>query len=252
MRWSRRRRSSCPWKWPLLKAFVRSNARPCRARPAGGRPRRRLRPALALERLFRGDGRQKHSGGGDSQMLRLRAGGRHQAAPARVRGVAPAGITRQSVGGIFHGWRRYSAVADQPSECGVPLHPGLVSPDYALGGAAPIRAGLGPGRCGRWKSATAEQNRGFIVDYAERHRHGGRVSIGFVESAVNQGLAERLVKRQQMQWTKQARGATARTGPHQGAQREVGSVFSAAVPRLSASASGAPTDSCLAPLPHTY
>ncbi len=47
-----------------------------------------------------------------------------------------------------------------------------------------------------------EQNSGFIVDYAERHRYGERVSTGFVESAVNQVLAKRLVKRQQMQWTK--------------------------------------------------
>jgi len=47
-----------------------------------------------------------------------------------------------------------------------------------------------------------EQNSGFIVDYAERQRYGERVSTGFVESAVNQVLAKRLVKRQQMQWTK--------------------------------------------------
>lgn len=30
-----------------------------------------------------------------------------------------------------------------------------------------------------------EQNRDFIVDYAERQRYGERVSTGFVESAVN-------------------------------------------------------------------
>ena len=47
-----------------------------------------------------------------------------------------------------------------------------------------------------------EQNSGFIVDYSERHHYGERVSTGFVESAVNQVLAKRLVKRQQMQWTK--------------------------------------------------
>ncbi|MBC6700440.1 ISKra4 family transposase [Hymenobacter sp. BT190] len=47
-----------------------------------------------------------------------------------------------------------------------------------------------------------EQNSGFIVDYSERHHYGERVSTGFVESAVNQVLAKRVVKRQQMQWTK--------------------------------------------------
>lgn len=38
--------------------------------------------------------------------------------------------------------------------------------------------------------------------HAERHRYGERVSTGFVESAVNEVLVKRLVKRQQMQWTK--------------------------------------------------
>ena len=47
-----------------------------------------------------------------------------------------------------------------------------------------------------------EQNSGFIVDYSERQRYGERVSTGFVESAVNQVLAKRMVKWQQMQWTK--------------------------------------------------
>lgn len=40
------------------------------------------------------------------------------------------------------------------------------------------------------------------MDHTERHRYGERVSTGFVESAVNQVLAKRMVKRQQMQWTK--------------------------------------------------
>ena len=47
-----------------------------------------------------------------------------------------------------------------------------------------------------------EQNSGFIVDYSERQRYGERVSTGFVESAVNQVLSKRMVKRQQMQWTR--------------------------------------------------
>ncbi|MGI4970220.1 MAG: hypothetical protein ACRYGH_14845 [Janthinobacterium lividum] len=40
-----------------------------------------------------------------------------------------------------------------------------------------------------------EQNDASIVDYSERQRYGERVSTGFVESAVNQVLAKRLVKR---------------------------------------------------------
>ena len=47
-----------------------------------------------------------------------------------------------------------------------------------------------------------EQNATSIVDYSERHRYGERVSTGFVESTVNQVIAKRFVKHQQMQWTK--------------------------------------------------
>ena len=96
-----------------------------------------------------------------------------------------------------------------------------------------------------------EQNSGLIVDYAERHRHGERVPTGFVELAVNQVLAKRLVKRQQMQWTKKG-GASARTGPHQGAQRGAGRLFSPTVSRFLATASRASTDGRLAQLPHTF
>ena len=47
-----------------------------------------------------------------------------------------------------------------------------------------------------------EQNSASIVNYAERHCCGERVSTGFVKSAVNRVLAKRLLRRQQMQWTK--------------------------------------------------
>lgn len=46
------------------------------------------------------------------------------------------------------------------------------------------------------------QNSASIVDYSERHRYGERVSTGFVESTVNQVIAKRFVKHQQMQWSK--------------------------------------------------
>ena len=47
-----------------------------------------------------------------------------------------------------------------------------------------------------------EQNSTSIVDYAKRQRYGERVSTDFVESAANQVLAKRLVKRRQMPWIK--------------------------------------------------
>ncbi|GAB5493959.1 MAG: hypothetical protein Phog2KO_41740 [Phototrophicaceae bacterium] len=48
-----------------------------------------------------------------------------------------------------------------------------------------------------------ENNRSFIPNYGERHRHGERISTGFIESAVNQVIAKRFAKKQQMRWTRQ-------------------------------------------------
>ncbi|UIF88044.1 hypothetical protein KAF44_22655 (plasmid) [Cupriavidus necator] len=43
-------------------------------------------------------------------------------------------------------------------------------------------------------------NRHFIVNYGDRYRHGEPIASGFVESAVNQVVSKRFVKRQQMAW----------------------------------------------------
>ena len=50
-----------------------------------------------------------------------------------------------------------------------------------------------------------EVNQDAIPNYGDRHRHGETISTSFVESAVNQVVSKRMVKRQQMRWTK--RGA---------------------------------------------
>jgi hypothetical protein len=42
-------------------------------------------------------------------------------------------------------------------------------------------------------------NRTFIPNYGDRYRHGETISTAFVESAINQVLSKRFVKRQQMQ-----------------------------------------------------
>jgi len=44
-------------------------------------------------------------------------------------------------------------------------------------------------------------NAPLIVNYGERYRNGERISTGFVESAINQVVSKRMVKKQQMQWT---------------------------------------------------
>jgi hypothetical protein len=45
-----------------------------------------------------------------------------------------------------------------------------------------------------------ENNESFIVNYGDRHCHGEPITSSFVESAVNQVVSKRFVKRQQMAW----------------------------------------------------
>jgi hypothetical protein len=44
-------------------------------------------------------------------------------------------------------------------------------------------------------------HRAFIPDYGERYRQGKAIATGFTESAVNQVVSKRFVKKQQMRWT---------------------------------------------------
>ena len=48
-----------------------------------------------------------------------------------------------------------------------------------------------------------DNNRSFIVNYGDRFRHGEPIASAFVESAVNQVVAKRFVKQQQMRWSDQ-------------------------------------------------
>ena len=48
-------------------------------------------------------------------------------------------------------------------------------------------------------------NQAFIPDYGDRYRNHERISTAFTESAVNQLVSRRMIKRQQMHWTE--RGA---------------------------------------------
>ncbi|OLV17246.1 hypothetical protein BOO71_0005119 [Deinococcus marmoris] len=44
-------------------------------------------------------------------------------------------------------------------------------------------------------------NHAYMVNYSEWYRAGERISTGFVESAVNQVISKRFVKKQSMGWT---------------------------------------------------
>jgi len=50
-------------------------------------------------------------------------------------------------------------------------------------------------------STYIDSNATGIVNYGERYRCGERISTGFVESTINQVVAKRFVKKQQMRWT---------------------------------------------------
>src|ERR1700674_3997436 len=46
-----------------------------------------------------------------------------------------------------------------------------------------------------------EANQNFIPNYGDRYRHGEKISTAFAESAVNQVISKRMVKKQQMRWS---------------------------------------------------
>jgi len=46
-------------------------------------------------------------------------------------------------------------------------------------------------------------NEAFILNYGDHYRYGEVILTAFVESAVNQVISKRFVKKQQMRWTKQ-------------------------------------------------
>ena len=48
-------------------------------------------------------------------------------------------------------------------------------------------------------------NKAFIPNYGDRYRYGEMISTAFAESTVNQVVSKRMVKKQQMRWTR--RGA---------------------------------------------
>jgi hypothetical protein len=47
-----------------------------------------------------------------------------------------------------------------------------------------------------------ERNQDALVHYAARRRHGEPISTAFVESAVNEIVARRMNKKQQMRWNR--------------------------------------------------
>jgi hypothetical protein len=49
-----------------------------------------------------------------------------------------------------------------------------------------------------------ENNCHLIPNYGERWRYGEAISTGFVESTINEVVAKRMVKKQQMQWTQES------------------------------------------------
>jgi Plasmid pRiA4b ORF-3-like protein len=53
-------------------------------------------------------------------------------------------------------------------------------------------------------SGYIRKNADFIANYGDKWRNGERISSGFTESTINQVLSRRMVKKQQMRWTKRS------------------------------------------------
>ena len=56
-------------------------------------------------------------------------------------------------------------------------------------------------------------NADFIPDYGDRYRNGETITTAFVESAVNQVVSKRFVKKQQMRWSQRGAHLRCRCGP---------------------------------------
>jgi hypothetical protein len=65
-----------------------------------------------------------------------------------------------------------------------------------------VRASAKLARAVREFRGYIEANEQFIPNYGERYRYGEAIATGFVESTVNQVVSKRMVKKQQMRWTK--------------------------------------------------
>lgn len=46
-----------------------------------------------------------------------------------------------------------------------------------------------------------QNNQNMIPNYGEKYRYDETITTAFVESTVNEVVAKRMVKKQQMQWT---------------------------------------------------
>jgi hypothetical protein len=85
-----------------------------------------------------------------------------------------------------------------PNEEGLP-HVLTTTARYSVNG---IPAGCAQySKAVRTFEAYVRKNRAFLPNYGERYRQGKIISRAFVESAVNQVVSKRFVKKQQMRWT---------------------------------------------------
>jgi hypothetical protein len=55
-------------------------------------------------------------------------------------------------------------------------------------------------KIGQEPDLIANDNRAFVPNYGERYRQGKTIATSLVESAVNQVISKRFVKKQQMRW----------------------------------------------------
>jgi hypothetical protein len=64
----------------------------------------------------------------------------------------------------------------------------------------------------RLEHTYVERNQEFVPNYGERYRNGEKIASGFVESAINQVVSKRMVKKQQMDGASVERISSCRYG----------------------------------------
>ena len=96
-------------------------------------------------------------------------------------------------------WRLWNGQTDRAIDLIGRLFQDLKSDEQGSSGIVPLRGGLLNLRI------YVEQNRGSITNYGARYREGRRIASTAAEASVNNLVARRMVKKQQMRWSE--RGA---------------------------------------------
>jgi hypothetical protein len=135
-------------------------------------------------------------------MLRICKSLRHQAQTSFVRDAQISRNADEPSGHVLIGRRRHCPRSPTVPESAGRASSGLVPHfDEASGDESASQEQRKLLKAVREFGTYITANRTFIPNYGDRYRHGETISTAFVESAINQVVSRRMVKKQQMRWT---------------------------------------------------